>query len=95
MVERGWGHFLEMTTLANTPVRSRHGNRWVESRHVDSLLGTVDDEGGNSHSHWSCPETVGKGTWSKGQGTGWLCGTCTHTMDLTEVVGRRRLMQES
>jgi hypothetical protein len=91
MVERSWGHFVKAETLANTPVRSRHNGRLVESRHVDSLVGTVEDESGMSHSHWFCPERQGQGTWVKGQGEGWLCGTCTHTMDMTEMVGRRRM----
>ena len=95
MVDRGWGHFVDPRTLADTPVRSRKGSRWVESRHVDSLLGTVDDEDGNSHSHWSCPDQVGKGRWVKGEGTGWLCGTCTHTRDWSEVAGERRLRMVS
>ena len=92
MVERDWGHFVSMETLASTPVRSRFNGRLVESRHVDSLHGTVEDEAGNSHSHWSCPETVGQGRWAKGQGQGWLCSTCTHTRDWSEQVGMRRKM---
>lgn len=95
LVERNWGHFVDGRTLALTPVRSRHAGRWVETRHVDSLFGTVEDEGGLSHSHWSCPEQQGKGTWTKGQGQGWTCGTCTHTQDMSELVGNRRLVQVS
>lgn len=95
LVERNWGHFVDSTTLATTPVRKRAHGRWVESRHVDSLLGTVEDEAGNSHSHWSCPSTEGKGTWVKGDGQGWLCSTCTHTTDLSERVWASRLGQAS
>jgi len=95
MVERNWGHFVDPCTLASTPVRSRHNGRLVESRHADSLFGTVEDESGQSHSHWSCPERQGKGTWVKGQGQGWLCGTCTHTQDWSEQVGTLRMKVNS
>lgn len=95
MVERNWGHFVDPTTLATTPVRKRHAGRFVESRHVDSLLGTVEDEAGNSHSHWSCPSTEGKGRWVRGDGQGWLCSTCTHTRELSERVWNARMVQAS
>jgi hypothetical protein len=94
MVLRNWGHFVDGETLARTPVRSRHGSRWVESRHVDGLLGTVVDEAGTAHSHWSCPVTEGQGRWVEGV-AGWTCGTCTHTQDLTEMVWSRRMVQVS
>lgn len=92
MVELGWGHFLDMDVVAQTTVRSRHNGRFVETRHVDSLHGVVTDEGGNSHSHWSCPDTVGKGRWVSVQDhDGWLCGTCVHTHDWSQEVGHSRL----
>lgn len=92
MVDRGWGHFLPMETVARVRVRSRHLGRFVETRHVDSLFGVVTDERGVSHSHWSCPQISGKGRWGSAEDSGWMCGTCIHTHDLTEVVGRRRVI---
>lgn len=93
LVERNWGHFVDSETLARTPVRGRSHGRWVESRHLDSLHGTCDDESGTSHSHWSCPDQEGKGRWVKGAPQGWPCGTCVHTQDLSEKVWGRRLAQ--
>ncbi len=94
MVERGWGHFLPMEVVATTKVRSRHNGRLVETRHVDSLHGVVQDEDQVSHSHWSCPTQVGRGRWTKVEvHTGWLCGTCIHTKDWSEVVGGQRMLE--
>ena len=92
MVEKGWGHFLPMEIVASVPVRSRHHGRFVETRHADNLIGVVTDEHGISHSHWSCPEAKGQGHWGDAQNAGWLCGTCVHTHDLTQVVGHRRVI---
>lgn len=92
MIDRGWGHFLPMDVVANIPVRSRHRGRFVETRHVESLFGVVVDETNTSHSHWSCPKTEGSGRWIKVEDhSGWLCGTCVHTHDNSELIGWRRL----
>jgi len=92
MVELGWGHFLDMAIVAQVTVRSRHNGRFVETRHADSLHGVVRDEGDSSHSHWSCPQIEGKGRWVKVEDhDGWLCGTCIHTADWSEQVGRQML----
>lgn len=94
MVELGWGHFLDMAVVAKVTVRSRHRGRFVETRHVHSLFGVVADEAGDSHSHWGCPRIQGQGRWVKVENhDGWLCGTCVHTADWTEEVGRTRLME--
>jgi len=94
MVDLGWGHFLDMAIVAQIPVRNRHRGRFVETRHADSLFATVVDEVGTSHSHWSCPQAQGKGRWTKVEdGLGWLCGTCVHTHDWSELVGHKRLME--
>lgn len=90
MVERGWGHFLPMVVVAQTKVRSRHQGRFVETRHADSLFGVVTDESSVSHSHWSCPSTTGKGRWAPVEDAGWLCSTCVHTHDWSELVNTRR-----
>lgn len=92
MIERGWGHFLPMDIVASVKIRSRHSGRFVETRHVDSLHAVVNDEHNISHSHWSCPRIKGQTQWVQIENhDGWLCGTCTHTHDLTELVGQRRL----
>lgn len=96
MVNRGWGHFLPMNLVASVPVRSRHEGRFVETRHIDGLFGVVADESGISHSHWSCPKTQGRGRWVQiDEHDGWLCGTCVHTHDLSEMVGGHRLVEAS
>lgn len=92
MISRGWGHFLPMDIVANIPVRSRHRGRFVETRHADGLFGVVHDEAGTSHSHWSCPQIEGESHWVQVEDhTGWLCGTCVHTHDNSELVGQRLL----
>lgn len=92
MINRGWGHFLPMDIVASVPVRSRHRGRFVETRHADSLFGVVQDESGASHSHWSCPQIEGDSRWvSVEDHTGWLCGTCVHIHDHSELVGQRLL----
>lgn len=92
MMDRGWGHFLPMEVVASVPVRSRHRGRFVETRHVESLFGVVTDEANVDHSHWSCPTQAGKGRWVKVEDRdGWLCPTCVHMHDHTEVVGFRLL----
>lgn len=92
MIDNGWGHFLPMEIVANTPVRSRHQGRFVETRHQDSLHGVVTDESGVDHSHWGCPKIRGNHTWVKAHNRdGWLCGTCVHIHDLSELVGLQLL----
>jgi hypothetical protein len=92
MIDRGWGHFLPMEIIAMVPVRSRHHGRFVETRHIDSLFGVVCDEKNHAHSHWSCPEQTGRGSWTNIEdNTGWLCGVCIHLHDMTEQVGMRLL----
>ena len=94
MVEQGWGHFVDGEILAQTPVRSRQG-RFVRSRHIDSIKpweGFITDAAGDTHSHRQCPEAKGTLTWSR-TADGWLCSTCIHVHDYSEVVFNTRRLQ--
>lgn len=96
MVEQGWGHFVDTTTLAQTPVRGKAHGRFVQSRHIDSFKtweGYVLDAKGDTHAHRNCPEIQGASTWSRTP-DGWLCSTCIHVHDYSEIVWSGRKLQQ-
>ena len=97
MVEQGWGHFLDTTTLATTPVRNKIHGRYTRSRHIDSIRsweGFITDAAGDTHSHRQCPDAKGELTWSR-TADGWLCSTCIHVYDYSEQVWEGRKLHQA
>lgn len=93
LVNGGYGHHVRAEILASTPVRSRYKGRFCSTRHIESLYGGVLDGSGTIHSVWFCPaakNSDGNGTWTKNIREGWLCTTCIHTQDWTEIVADER-----
>lgn len=91
MVERNWGHFVDPQVLATTPVRSRHAGRFVRTVHIDGMrFGYVADAAGDIHSHHECPSIQGSSTWTR-EANGWLCSTCIHTADHSELMNLNRM----
>ena len=98
LMDAEYGHLVSMEILANTPIRSRYKGKFCVTRHVKNLYGVVMDSVAVAHSVWFCPAArneSGNGQWMKIDNLdtgvdGWLCSTCIHTQDRTEIVQAKR-----
>jgi NADH pyrophosphatase NudC (nudix superfamily) len=83
MIERGWGHFVDIETLACTPKRGSWNINNLVAWHVDML------EVG--HAHRFC-DLVSGPTQMAEVGGQWSCPKCVHTTELVEDVWRPRML---
>lgn len=88
LVERQWGHYIDIEVLAYTPVRRRFQGRYVETRHAQQVGTGVVDEHGQRHAFSTCPAIEGK-VWIRCESTH-DCSVCIYQNDLSEIVARQR-----
>lgn len=84
LIGQGWGHFIDIETLACTPKRGSWNINGLVAWHVDQL------EVG--HAHRFC-EFVTSPTEMVEVGGEWPCSKCVHTQELVEEVWSDRMRQ--
>lgn len=82
MIDRNWGHFIDIEVLATTPKRGSWNINALAAWHIDQL------EVG--HAHRFC-DVIDTPTEMAPVGGEWPCPKCVHSQELVEEVWSNRM----